>query len=216
MKRSWLLAAAIAATCSAASPASAVAEDCRSAVAEAFAKQRAGKGFRLESETPSPQGPTRMRIDYQMPDRMYQRVEAPGNPAPIETIAIARWAWGTMGGGWEELQPQFAQSITAHVHEALVEPPPINVAFTCLGKVTLEGKEYLGYRTEVAAAGATGPGAPALARTVYLDPQTGLPMRNIVADVSGSMAPVFDGHYSYPADLKIEAPIGDPDPTRNH
>lgn len=213
--RHAVLTLAVLVGCLSASPAAvAAAQDCRAAVEAAFAKQRATKGFRMESETKSPQGPTRMRIDYQMPDRMYQRVEAPGHAAPVETIAIAKWAWGTMGGGWEELQPQFAQSITAHLRETLVNPPPITVAFTCLGKVALDGKDYLGYRTEAApaAAAGAGAGAPALARTVYVDEATGLPMRNVVARLDGGEPPVFDGHYSYPDDLKIEAPIGDPDP----
>ena len=67
-------------------------------------------------------GKTKVTIDYALPDKMHQTVVAPGQPAPLETIAVSRWAWGNQGGGWEELQPQFAQSVTASVHTALAEP----------------------------------------------------------------------------------------------
>ncbi|MGD9783819.1 MAG: hypothetical protein AB7E80_15300 [Hyphomicrobiaceae bacterium] len=187
----------------------AAAQDCRGEVEAAFVKQRAGKSYRFTAVSPSPQGETRMTIDYQMPDRMYQKVEAPGHPAPVETIAIAKWAWGTMGGGWEELQPQFAQSITSHVHSTLVAPPPVTASFACLGKVVVDGTELLGYRTLVP--GGPGPaGGPPISRTIYIDPASGLPVRNTVAEEGSGAAPIFDARYSYPADIAIEAPIGGP------
>ena len=188
------------------------AEECRKAVEDAFTKQRTAKGFRFTAEMPSAEGPTRMTIDYMPPDRMYQKVEAPGHQKPVETIAIARWAWGTMGGGWEELQPQFAQSITSHVHETLVAPLQITADFSCLGKVAFEGTEYVGYRAAQPSTLATAePNAPALARTLYVDAANGLPMRNVVAKLDGSEPPVFVGRYAYPTDIAIEAPVGGQD-----
>lgn len=185
------------------------AEECRKAVEDAFTKQRTAKGFRFTAEMPSAEGPTRMTIDYMPPDRMYQKVEAPGHVKPVETIAIARWAWGTMGGGWEELQPQFAQSITSHVHETLVAPLQISADFTCLGKVQFEGAEYFGYRADQPSTLANADAkAPALARTLYVDAASGQPMRNVVARLDGSEPPVFVGRYSYPTDIAIEAPVG--------
>lgn len=184
-------------------------EECRKAVEDAFTKQRTAKGFRFMADMPSAEGPTRMTIDYMPPDRMYQKVEAPGHQKPVETIAIARWAWGTMGGGWEELQPQFAQSITSHVHETLVAPLQITADFACLGKVQFEDGEYIGYRAAQPSTLATSDAnAPPLARTLYVDAASGLPMRNVVARLDGSEPPVFVGRYSYPADIAIEAPVG--------
>ena len=184
-------------------------DDCRAAVETAFEKQRAAKGYRFTAKMPGPQGETTMTIDYLPPDRMYQKVEAPGtHQAPVETIAIARWAWGTMGGGWEELQPQFAQSIIAHVRTTLVNPPKITAAFTCLGETAFDGQKLLAYRADQKAAVATNPSQPNLARTVYVNAKTGLPVANIVAKVDGKEPPVFDGRYSYPTDIVIEAPIG--------
>lgn len=188
-------------------------DECRAAVEAAFAKQRTGKSFRLVAAMPGDGGVTRMTIDYVLPDRMHQKVEAPGQPAPVETIAIGRWAWGTQGGGWEELQPQFAQSVTAHVKEALAAAPKVTGEFACLGKVAHNGVEALAYQS-VAPAAATpaggGSGEPELARTIYVDPSSGLPVANVVATKSGGAAPVFDASYAYPEGLVVEAPIGEP------
>ncbi|MCB1515455.1 MAG: hypothetical protein H6876_08990 [Hyphomicrobiaceae bacterium] len=199
---------------------SAAADDCRAAVETAFEKQRVSKGYRFSAAMPSAEGTTRMTVDYLPPDRMYQKVEAPGHPAPVETIAIQRWAWGTMGGGWEELQPQFAQSIIAHMRTTLINPPKITAVFTCLGKVKFDDKEVLAYRADQPGSEAAASGAPELARTVYVDPASGLPVANIVGRTDGKDAPVFDGRYSYPDDIQIEAPIGGHDiapnaPTKN-
>ena len=191
-----------------AEPMAAPDDNCRAAVATAFDKQRASKGYRFEAKMAGPIGETKMTIDYMPPDRMYQKVEAPGQ-APVETIAIARWAWGTMGGGWEELQPQFAQSIIAHVRSTLVNPPEITAAFTCLGEVKFEGRDVLGYRADQTAKETdASAGGHLLSRTVYVDLQSGLPVANIVAEEGGSGSPVFNGRYSYPTDIVIEPPIG--------
>lgn len=192
----------------------AAATDCREAVEAAFSKQRAASSYRFSAEVPAPEGATRMTIDYQKPDRMYQKVEAPGHPKPVETIAIGRWAWGTMGGGWEELQPQFAQSIIAHVRDTLVDPPKLTASFACLGEVKIDGQTYLGYRsTQADATKPVDANAPSLARTVYIDAKSGLPVRNIVQRSDAKEPPVFDGRYSYPGDIAIEAPVGGHDTT---
>lgn len=185
-------------------------DECRAAVEAAFDKQRTvATGFRFAAEIPGEQGKTLMTIDYLPPDRMYQRVEAPGHDKSIETIAIQRWAWGTMGGGWEELQPQFAQSIIAHVRSMLIDPPKITAEFTCLGKVTIDGKERIAYRADQPnAEAASAPDAPQLARTIYVDEANGLPVANIVAREDGKEGAIFDGRYTYPTDIRIEAPIG--------
>lgn len=203
-------AVAVAAISTFASEPARAADECRAAVETAFDKQRATPtGYRFAAAVPGDQGATRMTIDYLPPDRMYQKVEAPGHSKPVETIAIQRWAWGTMGGGWEELQPQFAQSIISHVRETLINPPKITASFTCLGKVKLGEKDYLAYRADQPnSQAAADPNAPQLARTIYVDESTGLPAANIVARVDGKDGPVFEGRYSYPTDIAIEAPIG--------
>ncbi|PPD29652.1 MAG: hypothetical protein CTY20_05560 [Hyphomicrobium sp.] len=204
--------AVLALAASAAAPSGAVAADCGAEVAAAFERQRKTPAFRLVADTKGDQGLVKMQIDYVPPDRMHQTVTHPNHTAPLETIAIGRWAWGTMGAGWEELQPQFAQSVTAFTKQTLVDPIPSDSSFECLGKVAFEGKDYVAYRTKSTADAAAAGGSTAIARTVYVDPASGLPMLNVVADVKPGTEPLFKGIFSYPADLRIEAPLGDPNP----
>jgi hypothetical protein len=212
MSRFVILLAGLSLAAAATLPATA-AEDCRAAVEAAFEKQRTtSPGYHVATEQFQDGGKIEITLDYQTPDRMYQKVVAPGERAPVETIAVARWAWGSMGGGWEELQPQFAQSVTSHVAETLQKPVKATSAFECLGKQTFEGKEYIAYRTGLAqqesnTAAAGGKGMPDIRRTVYVDPQTGLPALNVVAEEPGGKLwarTVF----SYPKDLVVDAPAG--------
>lgn len=188
------------------------ADDCRAAVEAAFEKQRTtAPGYRIATEQFQDNGKIDITIDYQLPDRMHQTVVAPGERAPIETLAVAKWAWGTMGGGWEELQPQFAQSVTAHVAETLGQPVKAPAAFDCLGKTKFEGKDYDGYRSAAAAeaksAGSEAKANPDIRRTVYVDPATGLPAFNIVAE-NNSGKVWARSVFTYPKDLVIDAPTG--------
>jgi hypothetical protein len=43
-------------------------------------------------------------------------------------------------------------------------------------------------------------------RIIYVDPITGLPLRSIFARADKLDRPIFQAIYSYPIDLKIEAP----------
>lgn len=219
--RAGSCASVLAVVLSAATPAGAV--DCTAEVTAAFERQRKAKAFRMSVETKGDQGTVAMQVDYVPPDRMHQIVRHPSHPEPLETIAIGRWAWGTMGGGWEELQPQFAQAVTAHMRQTLVEPLPQSGSFECLGKVSYEGRDYVAFRSVEGSQGTTqapdrGPGArPAsaagsLVRTVYVDAASGLPMLNVVGEEIPAAVPVFKGVFSYPDGIKIEAPIGEPEP----
>lgn len=184
----------------------ACADDCSSAVQAAFEKQRVQKGYHLVIKQQSERGEVETVRDYVAPDRMYNQMTVPGEPAPLQTIAIGRWAWGNQGGGWEELQPQFAQSVTSDVASALQLPVELKDAFACLGKVTRDGMEFIGYRTLPGPA----PNAnePPLLRTVLIDAATGLPVRNIIAPAKEGAASLVETVYSYPPDVSVEAPNG--------
>jgi hypothetical protein len=147
-----------------------------------------------------------MAVDYVPPNRMYQKVVTPATPAPQETIVVGQKAWATMGGGWEELQPHLAQSAVAHLRETLADPAPPVGDFECLGAVSLDGTSYVAYRSVTTTPAA---GEENLARTIYVDPGTKLPMVNVVADGRTAGKPLFKGVYSYPAGLKIESPFGE-------
>lgn len=194
-----------------------MAADCRAEVEAAFEKQRThAPGYHVDAEQYQDIGTVKVTLDYMLPDRMYQGIRAPNEPAPIETIAVARWAWSTMGAGWEELQPQFAQSVTAHVSETLGQPAKAPGEYECLGKSTVDGRELIGYRSRpVAPAGGTD-AQQQVARTVYVDPATGLPTINVVADSKAGGKVWARSLFSYPADLKVEAPVGAAPAPRRH
>ena len=139
---------------------------------------------------------------------MYNKVLVPGEPGALETIAIGRWAWASHGMGFQELQPQFAQSVTSDVSATLNTPVATGDALTCLGKVTRDGRELVGYQsTPTASPGKpVGPENPLLARTVFVDPASGLPALSIISEPKADAVALVSVTYSYPSDLKIEAP----------
>lgn len=187
-------------------------DKCRGAVADAFNKQRAKPAFTVDSEMKTGSGPVQIKVQYQPPDRMHQTINAPNQP-PLETVLYGNRAYSRQGGAWEELMPAVAQTIIAQVRAAAVDPPKEVGNFDCLGSTTLDGKEYLAYRSVEKHADAGGQaGSPILHRTIYVDPKTGLPAINLVAAEAPSTEVVFKGVYDYPEKLEIEdhpdAPLG--------
>ncbi len=185
----------------------ALAEDCSKDVAAAFEKQRTSKAFRVAMTQPSAEGPVEMTVDYLPPNKMLQTVKAAHMPGEQQTMLVDGRAFAGSSGAFEELLPQFTQSIVAEVATA-VGPPKNLGTFECLGKVAFDGKDFVGYRTSDQPAGSDP--AATMARTIYVDPTTGLPAFNVVAAMSGKAEPVMKAVYSYPADLTIVAPAGAP------
>jgi hypothetical protein len=185
---------------------------CRKDVTEAFNKQRTKRGFVVNSEMKTPAGPVQMKVTYQPPDRMHQTIEAPGQQ-PLETVLYGSRAYSRQGAAWQELMPAVAQTIIAQVRSAAVDPPQEVGDFTCLGTTSLDGKDYLAYRSVEKHADQGGAaGAPVLHRTIYVDPASGLPALNIVAGEDAGSEAVFKGTYEYPEKIEIEdhpdAPLG--------
>ena len=179
-------------------------EACRAQVAAAFNKQRSSRVFTMASELKTPSGPVQIKVEYQPPNRMRQVLTAPGQE-PLETVLYGQRAYSRQGVKWEELMPAVAQTISAQVRAAVVDPPKDVGNFDCLGTTTLDGKEYLAYRSvEKQADAGAATGAPMLHRTIYVDPKTGLPAHNIVAGDKGDAETVFKAAYDYPEKLEIE------------
>lgn len=193
--------------CMVASSPGLAAEDCTAAVIEAFQKQRTSKAFSVSMQQPTAEGLADMTVAYQPPDRMLQTVKLPAMQGEQHTMLVGNRAFAGSDGAYEELLPQFTQSIVAEVASALGAPGKELGSFECLGKSTFEGKEYTAYRTHGDAQEAPD---KALARTIYVDTATGLPAYNVVAAISGKEAPVLKAIYAYPSDLTIEAPQGAP------
>ncbi len=185
---------------------------CREQVGAAFTKQRSSPAFSMVAQIKSDTGPVELTVDYIAPDRMRQRIVAKGQEA-LETVLVGTRAWSRQGPNWEELMPAIAQTIIAQVREAVVDPPKDVSEFECLGKVIVDGKEYLGYRSVEKGAPSPPPGASAahpVRRNVYVDAQSGLPAINLVGEETAGVMPIFKGVYSYPTDLVIEGFPGAP------
>lgn len=181
-------------------------EACRGAVAEAFNKQRGTRAMVLVTDMKTPAGPVKIEVEYQPPDRMHQTVTAPGQE-PLETTLFGNRAYSRQGDrAWTELMPALAQTIIAQVRAAVVDPPTDVGDFDCRGTLTLDGKEYLTYRSveKHPDSGVAAASGPMLFRTIYVDPKTGLPAMNVVAGEAPGSEVIFKGTYSYPEKLEIE------------
>ncbi|MFA9442555.1 MAG: hypothetical protein ACERIG_03070 [Hyphomicrobium sp.] len=189
-----------------AAPPLAADETCNAQVKEAFSKQRTSPAFRMVAKLRGETGPVEITAEYVPPSRMRQIIVAPGQSAPLETVLVGTRAWSNQGGRWKELMPGLVHSIIAQVREATVDPPKVVGDFECLDKVTVDGKEYIAYRS------IEKPGAPAKAsliegpvrRTIYVDPNTGLPAINVVKEQNPDVTPIFEGVYTYPTNIIIE------------
>lgn len=184
----------------------AVAADCTAEVKAAFAKQHANKSYRVAMTQPTAEGPVQMTVDYILPDKMLQTVVSPSMPGEQQTMLVGDRAFAGSGGGFEELLPQFTQSIVSEFRTS-TSPESQNLgSYECLGKQTFEGKAYAAYRTADKAPSS----GPALARTIYVDEATGLPAFNVVAELQGNAEPIMKVIYSYPTDIEIVAPQNAP------
>jgi len=200
-----LLAASLLTVAISAGPASSAEGSCKEQVAAAFQKQRSSRAFSMEADINGESGPVKITAEYIPPDRMRQQI-IPPNQEPLETVLVGTRAWSRQGGGWEELMPAVAQTIIAQVRQAVVDPPKEVGEFECVGKATIDGKEYLAYRS-VEKGGADAKGSLVsrpVHRTIYVDPETGLPAMNIVMEDKPDAVPLFRGVYTYPADLEIK------------
>ena len=193
-----------------ASPVFAAEKSSKAEVLEAFTKQRTSKAFTMQAELKGEAGQVTINVEYIPPDRMRQTIVAPGQRAPLETVLVGTRAWSRQGTVWKELMPAVAQTIIAQVRDAVMVPPKDVGEFECRGTETVDGKEYLAYRSVEKQTGA--PKGSTITRpvhrTVYVDQETGLPAINIVAEDAPDAEPIFKGVYAYPNDLEIE---GHPD-----
>lgn len=179
-------------------------ENCASDVAAAFTKQRHSAAYRVDVTSPAdPEKPEQV-FDYQPPQAMYRKIVVPGEDLALETIGIGDRAWSREGGGWTELKHEVALVVERHLSDLFSADPVIKTPYTCLGKVSYAGKTFLGYQTEpeTLADGAV------IARTVYVEPETGLPAFNVLGTAAGDKPPVVQEAYTYPTDIVIKEPEG--------
>ena len=194
--------------------------DCRDEVLAALDKQRKAPGFRMETNMVSEQGPVKMLVDYLPPDRMRQRVTAAISPVPVETVLVGGKAWSKDGDKWTELSPDITGEMVNQLDETLGDDRGTIGTVACLGSTAIDGQDLTVYRVENDAQVGPEDRSPdakekakaALAddgralRMFYIDPKTGLPVRSVFARANKLDKPIFKAVYTYPTDLKIDAP----------
>jgi hypothetical protein len=190
------------------------AASCKDEVASALERQRKSSGFRMHTMMISEDGKVDMTVDYVLPDRMRQVVKSAKDPEPIETVLVGNLAWSRRGDGpWTPLNAQLTNALVTQMEETLGNDPGSVGEFDCLGKKPVDGKDMLAYQGE------NDPGGPKdlskekppklpdrPVRIIYVDTITGLPMRSIFARANRLDKPIFEAIYTYPIDIKIEAP----------
>jgi len=200
----------------------AVHAECKDEVLTSLEKQRRSPAFRMETSMISEQGPVNMTVEYVPPGRMHQTVKLATEDKPSETIIIGLRAWSKADGAWEEMPEETSKMMSAQLNELLGDEPGTIGTVACLGSTAVDGRDLIVYRIENDAQsgpkdispGAKEKAAAALAdegrplRMFYVDPANGLPVRSLFARANKLDKPIFKANYSYPADIKIEAPAG--------
>ncbi len=190
-------------------------QSCKEQVDAAFAKLRDAKSFRLETTIKNADGTLKMQADYVLPDRMHQKVTLGGDGTAMEMIVIGKQAWSNQGGGWAELPAAFATTVANQIKETVAEAPKVATDYKCVGDKEFEGKNYALYQGVLAMplsadAKDKGPRLDAITvpnlQSVYIDKETGLPVRNIVTSVTAPDKRLFDGTFTAVHDMTIEPP----------
>lgn len=188
--------------------------DCTSDVGAAFQKLRSSKAFRMETKIVNAQGRLKMKVDYNPPDKMYQRVSLDDSEAQMELIVIGGKAWSNQGQGWAELPEKFAGSVAGQVQSTLSGLENGDAKYACAGEEDLEGKKVALYRADLQANEATSlagksvkTNEPPNVQTVYIDVATGLPARNVVVDGKDPAKRLFDGWFKVSDEFTVAPPL---------
>jgi hypothetical protein len=185
---------------------------CQAEAVAAVDKQKDAGQYRMEADMITDAGPVKLKEEYILPSRMRQIVKVATEPQAIEVVVIDSKAWRNAGEGWEPLPPEeVKQLIESRLNTAANSEPETFGRWDCMGKQTVDGREVTAYQGKDDKPKDVSPGGPTMPeneaiRIMYVDPATGLPERGIFARKTQLDKPIFKEVYSYPTDLKIEAP----------
>lgn len=185
---------------------------CQAEAVAAVDKQKAAGQYRMDADMITDAGPVKLKEEYILPDRLRQTVKVATEPQSVEVILVGSKAWRNAGEGWEPLQPDdVKQLIESRLNTAANSDEATFGRWDCMGKQSVEGRELIAYQGKEDKPKDVSPGGPTMpeneaVRIMYVDPATGLPERGIFARKTQLDKPIFKEVYSYPTDLKIEAP----------
>jgi hypothetical protein len=171
-------------------------------------------------------GPMKLTTEYILPDRMRQVAVLASDPnTPLETILISDKAWANAGPGWQVVAFEDLQYLTQQMKTATGALAKSVGAFDCVGVETYEGRAQRGYKSKpMLPEGVKLPEGTNIneimrndaVRMVYVDAESGLPVRSLFAKPDKLDRPIFQEAYFYPSDISIEAPknvLAEPPPT---
>lgn len=185
--------------------------DCTDEVRNGYAAMAKKPYVRLETSMITANGPVKMVLDFQTPDRMRQSVTSVAEQKTVESIVIGSRAWTQEEKGWFELPPQAADEFAAFRDNSLGFTDT-TVKFECLGGETLDGKQVRAYKLldpTIMVNGKEMPKNPVnneAVRIYYLDASSGLPTRAVYAHKDRVKTPIQQENYSFPESVKIEPP----------
>lgn len=182
------------------------ANPCREEVSAALQKLRNSSWFRMETTMITESGLTNMSVDYVLPDRMHQKVNVVGQPGTQEVILVGKEAWSNEGDGWRTLPKDIVDQLVVQLQDNVVAQQTDVGNYSCKGRTKLDGKDVMSYKLEDEPP-ENAPGSKNEAfRIFYVDVMTGLPIRNAIVTPGREDKPIFKTSYSFPIDLKVEAP----------
>lgn len=182
------------------------ANPCGQEVAAALQKLRNSSWFRMETSMITENGPTNMTVDYVLPDRMHQKVNVVGQPLTQEVILTGNQAFSNEGDGWRILPQDITDQLVLQMKENVLTEQKEVGKYSCKGRVQVDGKDVLSYKLEDEPPEDSKGTKNEAYRLFYVDVMTGLPVRNAIVAPGREDKPLFKTSYSFPMDLKIEAP----------
>ncbi len=182
------------------------ANPCRDEVAAALQKLRKTSWFRMETAMITETGPTKMQVDYVLPDKMHQRVSTASGGGSTEVVLIGDQAWGNEGKGWQALSTDLTQQLKAQMYENVVEQQAEVGNYSCKGKTQFDGRDVLSYKLETEIGKDESKALNEAFRMFYVDATTGMPVSIALLAPGRETKPLFKTSYSYPLDIRIEAP----------
>lgn len=192
------------------------AEDCTSVVTAAFEKLRNAQSFRMETKITNAQGRLNLTVDFMPPDRMHQKVRLDDQAQEMELIVIGDKAWSNQGQGWVALPENFATEVAKQVKATMAGATKAEAKYECGADEAVEGRPAASYVADLKAPEVEKPGmskgdtpepaGPANKQTLYIDKETGLPVRNVVTDGKDASKRLFDGWFRMASGIAIEPP----------
>ena len=178
---------------------------CKEDVAKAFEEQRKKANYRMKTRQISERGLIFLTVDYALPYKMHQIVKSATSSNSSELILIGTRSWQSSGLGWTLMRAEETKALNEQFGAAVLSPPEDKLKYECLGRVDVDGRSLVAYQGKQGSSGNVRTDTAVL-RTVYVDPDTGLPVRAEVARATKPDLAFFKADYSYPDDINIEPP----------